>query len=206
MDIRNGVFAKTLSSLLLKFCLEKYKKRNAMMNRCLLLMSMCVMTSQLMSMQKACIKPGDELKTLALAIKPEDYATVLKKYYTVKPSAVSQSISALLDRSFLPDGMSKHVETTCEYNDDMYTQQIVQIMQEYSIRHDGHICFSDKIKTAIYAIQNQKITEKNDEIRHLDGRDRCSLGFIVIGGVWAFMFGMMDIIFPAIFLAGNNRC
>lgn len=176
-----------------------------MINRCLLLMSMYVMTSQLMSMEELCINTADELKVVARTVRPEEYGTRLKMY-TINPNAVSQSLSALLEHSFLPDGMSTHVETTCNYNSDMYTKQIVQIMQEYNTRHDGHICFSDKIKAKVYAALYQKITEKNDEICNLNKYDSCSMNLIIFGGVLASFSGILAIVAPIIFLTGNNRC
>jgi len=164
------------------------------MNRCMVLMSICLVSGQLMSMQKSYINTADELKTLALAVEPEAYVKTLEKY-TVKPSAVSQSLNTLLNSHHLSDGMSTHVETTCAYNDDAYAKQIVQIMQEYRIRNTGQISFSDQIKAQIYAEVNQKISEENSEISTLAQREHMYVAVGLTGAFFAVSFGIVDLVY-----------
>ncbi len=169
------------------------------MYRCILFMSICVLSNQLMSMQELLvIDTAEALKELAIAIKPEKYIEALGNY-EIKPIAVTNSISALFDSQELPEGMDTYVENECACN-EKYKIQIIQIMHAYRMRKNGEICPLDQLNAKIYAELNKKIAES----KALDEREvRCWQSGIG-GTVCAITFGLVDFVLLMLWVANKS--
>lgn len=139
-----------------------------MNNRRMMLMILCVISSPLMSMKKSTtIGTAGELKILALSVNPENYEKTLKKH-VVNSEVVTSSVNILLQGKQIPDGANKHVETTSEYNKELYNKQILQIMHDYYAQEHGlQLSISDEVKVALYRYLTQEISEKEQELKTL---------------------------------------
>lgn len=146
-------------------------------------MSLCLFSSQLVSMEKPIIRTADELRTLAFAVEPEDYASLVEKY-VIKPSAVTNSVAILLGDGYVSvsDSISQYVQTTCSDDYTLYEKQIIQIMQGYRASNNRQ----DIEKTICVGLK-RKIYEKEDERNEVYSNSKCLRCAAIFG---AYMSGM----------------
>jgi hypothetical protein len=162
-------------------------------NRCMVLMIVCAISTQLVSMQKVTIDTAEALKILALEVNPEEYEAALEKY-VVNPEAVTSSVHILLQSEQVPDGAGLYVETICGFNKDMYSKLIVQIMQEYYAQEHGQMSVLDRVKVDMYRHIHQEIVQKEYEPETLKQSIDRWWGSALFGGVFALLFGLADLV------------
>lgn len=100
-----------------------------MINRSVFCMFLCLLSSQLISMQKKMLSVED-LNAFTIVLKLEDYEKRMEKY-TLEPSVVTDIIKILLETEDVSDDFNKRIATMYEARPDTYTQLITSIMLQY---------------------------------------------------------------------------
>ena len=154
----------------------------------------CLLSYQLVSMQeKLTINTADELKTLALAMRPHDYKTTVEGCI-IRPNAIVNSVQQLLGgNNYFPASVSKYVKVIAELKNDTYKKQSIQIMEEYYMQHHRQECVLEMLKAAVYADLGQQLCKKNNEIEHLKKKKKFFSNITLVMGIVAGCCAVVDI-------------
>jgi len=152
-------------------------------------------------MQNFEIKTAGELKTLALAVSPEEYAEKLRTC-VVDLSAVEESVNILLDNE---DMVSYHIGNHIANNASQQNEIVMQVMQGYHDRSHDNESFSDRLQATIYNGLKKDIDQLENTIAICDDQ-RCSRQCNALSGVMVFSTAAMALIEVALYLFLINTC